>query len=34
MKTFGALESQDEDNLGIYMDLADGVVLNKIMLQM
>ncbi|XP_064007784.1 protein Daple isoform X2 [Pogoniulus pusillus] len=33
VKTFGALESEDEDNLGIYMDLADGVVLNKIMLQ-
>ncbi|XP_054017883.1 protein Daple [Dryobates pubescens] len=33
VKTFGALESGDEDNLGLYMDLADGVILNKIMLQ-
>uniref|UniRef100_A0A8B9IZ93 Calponin-homology (CH) domain-containing protein n=1 Tax=Amazona collaria TaxID=241587 RepID=A0A8B9IZ93_9PSIT len=33
VKTFGALGSGDEDNLGIYMDLVDGVVLNKIMLQ-
>ncbi|XP_054256004.1 protein Daple [Indicator indicator] len=33
VKTFGALESGDEDNLGVYMDLVDGVVLNKIMLQ-
>lgn len=34
VKTFGELESGDEDNLGVYMDLVDGVVLNKIMLQM
>ncbi|KAM9291108.1 protein Daple [Morus bassanus] len=33
VKTFGALGSGDGDNLGVYMDLADGVVLNKIMLQ-
>ncbi|KAK2541163.1 Ccdc88c [Columba guinea] len=33
VKTFGELESGDEDNLGVYMDLVDGVVLNKIMLQ-
>ncbi|XP_075282280.1 protein Daple isoform X5 [Opisthocomus hoazin] len=33
VKTFGALGSGDEDNLGVYMELADGVVLNKIMLQ-
>ncbi|KAM9238682.1 protein Daple [Leptosomus discolor] len=33
VKTFGALGSGDEDNLGVYMDLVDGVVLNKIMLQ-
>ncbi|KAM6075259.1 protein Daple isoform 2-T2 [Chlamydotis macqueenii] len=33
VKTFGALESGDEDSLGVYMDLVDGVVLNKIMLQ-
>ncbi|XP_051476930.1 protein Daple [Apus apus] len=33
VKTFGALGSGDEDHLGIYMELVDGVVLNKIMLQ-
>lgn len=33
-ENLGALESGDEDNLGTYMDLVDGVVLNKIMLQM
>ncbi|XP_052638951.1 protein Daple isoform X4 [Harpia harpyja] len=33
VKTFGALGSGDGDNLGVYMDLVDGVVLNKIMLQ-
>ncbi|XP_041903175.1 protein Daple isoform X2 [Corvus kubaryi] len=33
VKTFGDLGSGDQDNLGIYMDLVDGVVLNKIMLQ-
>ncbi|KAM6311871.1 protein Daple [Aegotheles albertisi] len=33
VKTFGALGSGDEDNLGVYMELVDGVVLNKIMLQ-
>uniref|UniRef100_A0A8C0FR47 HOOK N-terminal domain-containing protein n=1 Tax=Bubo bubo TaxID=30461 RepID=A0A8C0FR47_BUBBB len=33
VKTFGALESGDEDSLGVFMDLVDGVVLNKIMLQ-
>ncbi|XP_054682606.1 protein Daple isoform X2 [Grus americana] len=33
VKTFGALGSGDEDNLGVYMDLVDGVVLNRIMLQ-
>lgn len=34
VKTFGALSSGDEDNLGVYMELVDGVVLNKIMLEM
>lgn len=34
VKTFGDLGSGDQDNLGVYMDLVDGVVLNKIMLQM
>ncbi|XP_064569782.1 protein Daple isoform X3 [Zonotrichia leucophrys gambelii] len=33
VKTFGDLGSEDQDNLGVYMDLVDGVVLNKIMLQ-
>ncbi|KAM9381267.1 protein Daple [Phaethornis superciliosus] len=33
VKTFGALGSGDGDNLGVYMELVDGVVLNKIMLQ-
>ncbi|XP_030307615.1 protein Daple [Calypte anna] len=33
VKTFGALGSGDDDNLGVYMELVDGVVLNKIMLQ-
>ncbi|XP_027741117.1 protein Daple isoform X3 [Empidonax traillii] len=33
VKTFGDLGSGDQDNLGVYMDLVDGVVLNKIMLQ-
>ncbi|XP_053923578.1 protein Daple [Cuculus canorus] len=33
VKTFGALSSGDGDSLGVYMELADGVVLNKIMLQ-
>ncbi|KAM6392350.1 protein Daple isoform 2-T2 [Pluvialis apricaria] len=33
VKTFGALGSGEEDNLGVYMELVDGVVLNKIMLQ-
>ncbi|KAM6256075.1 protein Daple isoform 2-T2 [Spheniscus humboldti] len=33
VKTFGALGSGDEDKLGVYMDLVDGVVLNRIMLQ-
>lgn len=34
VKTFGALGSGEEDSLGVYMELVDGVVLNKIMLQM
>lgn len=34
VKTFGDLGGEDRDNLGVYMDLVDGVVLNKIMLQM
>ncbi|XP_063255294.1 protein Daple isoform X1 [Prinia subflava] len=33
VKTFGDLGSSDQDNLSVYMDLVDGVVLNKIMLQ-
>ncbi|NXD89605.1 DAPLE protein, partial [Chaetorhynchus papuensis] len=33
VKTFGDLGSGDQDSLGVYMDLVDGVVLNKIMLQ-
>ncbi|XP_021387618.2 protein Daple isoform X3 [Lonchura striata] len=33
VKTFGDLGSGDQDNLGVYMDLVDGVVLNKIMLE-
>ncbi|NXQ29152.1 DAPLE protein, partial [Alaudala cheleensis] len=33
VKTFGDLGSGDQDNLSVYMDLVDGVVLNKIMLQ-
>ncbi|NXN56545.1 DAPLE protein, partial [Rynchops niger] len=33
VKTFGALGSGEEDSLGVYMELVDGVVLNKIMLQ-
>ncbi|XP_035183295.1 protein Daple isoform X2 [Oxyura jamaicensis] len=33
VKTFGALSSGSEDKLGMYMELADGVLLNRIMLQ-
>uniref|UniRef100_A0A8B9EEM1 Coiled-coil domain containing 88C n=1 Tax=Anser cygnoides TaxID=8845 RepID=A0A8B9EEM1_ANSCY len=33
VKTFGALASGSEDKLGMYMELADGVLLNRIMLQ-
>uniref|UniRef100_A0A8C5WWN7 Uncharacterized protein n=1 Tax=Laticauda laticaudata TaxID=8630 RepID=A0A8C5WWN7_LATLA len=33
VKTFGLLESDNEDKLTVYMNLADGVFLNKIMLQ-
>ncbi|XP_034274224.1 protein Daple isoform X2 [Pantherophis guttatus] len=33
VKTFGLLESDNEDKLAVYMNLADGVFLNKIMLQ-
>ncbi|XP_062432110.1 protein Daple isoform X3 [Rhea pennata] len=33
VKTFGPLGSESEDKLGMYMDLVDGVFLNKIMLQ-
>lgn len=34
VKTFGALGGGGEDKLGMYMELADGVLLNRIMLQM
>nr|XP_020663245.1 protein Daple isoform X2 [Pogona vitticeps] len=33
VKTFGPLGNENEDKLAMYMDLADGVFLNKIMLQ-
>ncbi|XP_070596040.1 protein Daple-like [Erythrolamprus reginae] len=33
VKTFGLLGSDNEDKLAVYMNLADGVFLNKIMLQ-
>lgn len=33
VKTFGALGGGGEDKLGMYMELADGVLLNRIMLQ-
>uniref|UniRef100_A0A670HMH3 Coiled-coil domain containing 88C n=1 Tax=Podarcis muralis TaxID=64176 RepID=A0A670HMH3_PODMU len=33
VKTFGPLGNDNEDKLAMYMDLADGVFLNKIMLQ-
>ncbi|XP_015744366.1 protein Daple isoform X2 [Python bivittatus] len=33
VKTFGALGNDNEDKLEVYMNLADGVFLNKIMLQ-
>uniref|UniRef100_A0A670Y946 Coiled-coil domain containing 88C n=1 Tax=Pseudonaja textilis TaxID=8673 RepID=A0A670Y946_PSETE len=33
VKTFGLLGSDNEDKLTVYMNLADGVFLNKIMLQ-
>uniref|UniRef100_A0A8C8SHQ1 Coiled-coil domain containing 88C n=1 Tax=Pelusios castaneus TaxID=367368 RepID=A0A8C8SHQ1_9SAUR len=34
VKTFGPLGNENEDKLTMYMDLVDGVFLNKIMLQM
>ncbi|NXT02356.1 DAPLE protein, partial [Jacana jacana] len=34
VKTFGALGSGEEDSLGVYMELVDGVVLNKIMINL
>ncbi|XP_072194652.1 protein Daple isoform X2 [Excalfactoria chinensis] len=33
VKTFGTLGGGGEDKLGMYMELADGVLLNRIMLQ-
>ncbi|KAK9409494.1 protein Daple [Crotalus adamanteus] len=33
VKTFGLIGSDNEDKLAVYMNLADGVFLNKIMLQ-
>uniref|UniRef100_A0A7N4PGN5 Coiled-coil domain containing 88C n=1 Tax=Sarcophilus harrisii TaxID=9305 RepID=A0A7N4PGN5_SARHA len=33
VKTFGPFGSEKEDNLTMYMDLVDGIFLNKIMLQ-
>ncbi|XP_060128246.1 protein Daple isoform X1 [Zootoca vivipara] len=33
VKTFGPLGNDNEDKLAMYMDLADGVFLNKIMLE-
>ncbi|XP_074852732.1 protein Daple isoform X2 [Carettochelys insculpta] len=33
VKTFGPLGNENEDRLSMYMDLVDGVFLNKIMLQ-
>ncbi|XP_069493540.1 protein Daple isoform X2 [Ambystoma mexicanum] len=33
VKTFGPCGSENEDKLGMYMDLVDGVFLHKIMLQ-
>ncbi|XP_015720760.1 protein Daple isoform X3 [Coturnix japonica] len=33
VKTFGSLGGGGEDKLGMYMELADGVLLNRIMLQ-
>ncbi|XP_062824479.1 protein Daple isoform X1 [Anolis carolinensis] len=33
VKTFGPLGNENEDKLSMYMDLVDGVFLNKIMLQ-
>ncbi|XP_074091599.1 protein Daple isoform X5 [Macrotis lagotis] len=33
VKTFGPFGSENEDNLTMYMDLVDGIFLNKIMLQ-
>ncbi|XP_075439628.1 protein Daple-like [Ascaphus truei] len=34
VKTCGPCENENETKLAMYMDLADGVFLNKIMLQM
>lgn len=34
VKTFGPFGSGSQDNLTMYMDLADGIFLNQIMLQM
>lgn len=34
VKTFGPFGSGNQDNLTMYMDLADGIFLNQIMLQM
>uniref|UniRef100_A0A8D1P511 Coiled-coil domain containing 88C n=1 Tax=Sus scrofa TaxID=9823 RepID=A0A8D1P511_PIG len=33
VKTFGPFGSGNQDNLTMYMDLADGIFLNQIMLQ-
>lgn len=34
VKTFGPFGSGNQDTLTMYMDLADGIFLNQIMLQM
>uniref|UniRef100_A0A8D2IJ59 Coiled-coil domain containing 88C n=1 Tax=Urocitellus parryii TaxID=9999 RepID=A0A8D2IJ59_UROPR len=33
VKTFGSFGSGNQDNLSLYMDLVDGILLNQIMLQ-
>uniref|UniRef100_A0A8C6EYB1 Coiled-coil domain containing 88C n=1 Tax=Marmota marmota marmota TaxID=9994 RepID=A0A8C6EYB1_MARMA len=33
VKTFGSFGSSNQDNLSLYMDLVDGILLNQIMLQ-
>lgn len=34
VKTFGSFGNGSQDSLTMYMDLADGIFLNQIMLQM